>query len=65
MTSTPDKNVNVTAMRVSKLYDSAIESDPLLSFEKCMRHIARLSWDEDRYFTNGGLEVKYSPKEIR
>ncbi len=52
-------------MRVSKLYDSAIESDPLLSFEKCMRHIARLSWYEDRYFTNGGLEVKYSPKEIR
>lgn len=65
LTSTPDKNVNVSALRVSKLYDSAIESDPLLSFEKCMRHISRMSWEEDRYFTNGGMEVKYSPKEIR
>lgn len=50
--------------RLTKMYETVIESDPVLSFEKCMQHIVRMSYDSDRYFTNSGSGVKYNPDEI-
>lgn len=60
-----DREVQENATKISLLYDTAIEGDAVLSFEKCLQHISRLSWHSDRYFTNNGIEVKYNPSEIR
>lgn len=60
-----DKEIQEKAINISKVYDSAIESHPVLCFEKCLQHIARLSWNSDRYFTDSGIEVKYNPNQIR
>lgn len=60
-----DSNVQNEANSIANLYDTAIEGDAVLSLERCLQHIARLSWGSDRYFTDAGIEVKYSPKHIR
>ena len=60
-----DKEIQEKAANISKVYDTAIESHPVLCFEKCLQHMARLSWNSDRYFTDSGIEVKYNPSEVR
>ena len=55
---------NGEIVRVNKLYTAAIESDPTLSFEHCLQHIARLTSDSTRYYTDGGKEVTYDPDEL-
>lgn len=60
-----DDNIQSDANGIANLYDTAIEGDALLSLERSLQHIARLTWGSDRYFTDGGNEVKYSPKHIR
>lgn len=65
ITNGTDKETQKNAANVAKVYDTAIESHPVLCFEKCLQHIARLSYDSDRYFTDSGLEVKYDPSQIQ
>ncbi len=60
-----DEEIQEKAASISKVYDTAIESHPVLCFEKCLQHMARLSWNSDRYFTDSGIEVKYNPSEVR
>ena len=59
-----DKEIQQKCANISKVYETAIENHPVLCFEKCLEHIARLSWGSDRYFTNGGIEEKYNPSGI-
>lgn len=60
-----DEQIRTTMPNLEKLYKTAVESDPVLSLEKCLQHISRMTWDQDRYFTDSGLDVKYNPNEIR
>lgn len=59
-----DEEIRKKVTNISKVYDAAIESDPILCFEKCLQHIAELSWDSDRYFVDGDV-VKYDPNYVR
>ena len=65
LTNGTDGEIQERATNVSKVYDTAIESHPVLCFEKCLQHIARLSWNSDRFFTDSGIEVKYNHSEVR
>lgn len=60
-----DEQVQEQATTISKLYDSIIEGDAMLSLEYQLRHIARTSYVTDRYFTDNGQEVRYSAKHVR
>ena len=60
-----DEQIKAIMPNLEKLYKTAIESDPVLCFEKCLRHISRMTWDQERYFTDSGKGVKYNPNEIR
>lgn len=64
LTSGTDEQVKVEVPKLEKLQVAIIESDPLLSFEKCLQHIARMTWDEQRYYTDAGIEQKYNPSNI-
>ena len=64
LTNGTDEQVSVEVPKLEKLQIAVIESDPLLSFEKCLQHIARMTWDEQRYYTDSGIEEKYNPKYI-
>ena len=52
------------ADKLAKVYETAIEGDAVLSFEKCLQHIARLSSDSDRYFTDSGEEIRYNKAKL-
>lgn len=58
------KDKDARLANIGRLYETAIEGDPILSLENCLRHIAKLSYESDRYFTPSGIEVKYSAKHI-
>lgn len=60
-----DEEIRKKVTNISKVYDAAIESDPILCFEKCLQHISELSWDSDRYFVDHGDVVKYDPNYVR
>ena len=60
-----DEEIRKKVTNISKVYDAAIESDPILCFEKCLQHITELSWDSDRYFVDHGDVVKYDPNYVR
>lgn len=64
LTNTPDEEVQAEASRIESIYDTSIEGDAVLCFEKCLQHIVRLTWHSDRYFTNNGDEVRYDPATI-
>ncbi len=53
--------------RIIKIYETAIESDPVLSFERCMKQIAELSWDSNRAYSGEQqqeLEDKYNYSKV-
>ncbi len=62
---TPEE-VKKKVPKIIRTYETAIESDPVLSFERCMRQIADLSWDGTRYYTRGGetLEERYDHAKV-
>lgn len=60
-----ESKIHEEVTKIERLYTTAIESDPLLSLEYCLQHITRLTWQGERYFTDGGNEVKYDPAHIR
>lgn len=60
-----DEQIRTTMPNLENLCKTAIESDPVLCFEKCLQHISRMTWDQERYFTDSGMGVKYNPNEIR
>ena len=60
-----DEQIRTNMPNLVKLYKTAIESDPVLCFEKSLQHISRMTWDQERYFTDSGAGVKYNPNEIR
>lgn len=60
----PAVKIESETNKINKLYETIIESDPTLSFEHCLQHIARLNSDSDRYFTDGGTEVVYKTEEL-
>ena len=60
-----DEELQEKTNNLFNLYDTAIESDAMLSFENALRHIALMDWDSNRYFTKSGREVKYYPSLIK
>lgn len=62
---TPEE-IKVKVPRIIRTYETAIESDPVLSFERCMKQIAELSWDGTRHYSRGGesLEEKYDHAKV-
>lgn len=60
---TPLEVASKTA-KLNRLYETVIESDPTLSFEYCLRHIAKLSSNSQRYFTDNGDEITYDPEQL-
>lgn len=65
LTSGTDAQVKIEANNLSRLYDTIIESDPVLSFEWCLRHIVYLGYNDEKYFVTPALREKYSPKDMR
>ncbi len=65
VTGTPE-DVKKKVPKIIQIYETAIESDPVLSFERCMKQIAMLSWDGTRHYTNGvdTLEEKYDHAKV-
>lgn len=65
VTGTPE-DVKKQVPRIIRTYETAIESDPVLSFERCMKQIATLSWDGARYYSRGGenLEEKWDHAKV-
>lgn len=60
-----DNEIQEKVPNIFKVYDTAIESHPVLCFEKCLQHMARISWNSDRYFTDSGVKVRYNSSEVR
>lgn len=60
-----DEEIQEKTNNLFNLYDTAIESDAMLSFENALRHIALMDWDSNRYFTKSGREVRYYPSLIK
>ena len=50
---------------VVSLYETIIESDAVLSLERCLNHLTNLSWESERYFVPKNEDNKYSPTSIR
>ena len=59
------KQQELETKAVLSLYEAIIESDPILSLERCLLHITNLSWESDRYFVPKNEENEYSPTSIR
>lgn len=50
---------------INKLYETIIETDAILSLERCLTHIENLSWESERFFVPKNEDNKYSPTSIR
>lgn len=46
------------ASKIRELYETVVESDAVLSFERCLESILNVSAISDEYTTKGGLHVK-------
>lgn len=58
-----DAEINAEVNKINKIYQTAIEQDALLCFEKQLQHIAKTSWNTSRYHINN--DGSLSPVDIR
>ena len=60
----PESEIQNKLSNLSKLYETAIESDPVLSLERSLEHISKINYEAESYHTEGGDEIKYSPQRL-